>query len=304
MSTTLKDRVVRHSPSRGPGSPDVWGVYEPDTGSIQYVCADPATKKAALIDVVWNFDPKAYRTHTGSLEQVLDLVAKEGLTVEWVLDTHPHADHWMASAQLKERTGAPNAIGEKVKEIAELWREIYNLPDAFNPGRDFDRLFKDGDIFPIGSLEARVMHSPGHTLGSITFVVGDAAFVHDTLMHPDAGTSRADFPGGSAEVLWDSIQKILSLPPETRLFVGHDYGTAERKEPLWESTVAEQKATNIHVKDGTRREDWVDRRNKRDATLALPDRMLAALQVNLRGGRLPPAESDGRHYLKLPVDRF
>jgi glyoxylase-like metal-dependent hydrolase (beta-lactamase superfamily II) len=304
MTNTLKDRVVRHSPSRGAGSPDVWGVYEPDTGSIQYVCADPATKKAALIDVVWNFDPKNYRTHTGSIEQVLDLVQNEGLSVEWVLDTHPHADHFMASAQLKERTGAPNAIGEKVKEIANLWSEIYNLPGAFVPERDFDRLFKDGDTFPIGNLEARVMLSPGHTLGSITFVVGDAAFVHDTLMYPDAGTSRADFPGGSAAVLWDSIQEILSLPPETRLFVGHDYGTAERNEPKWEATVAEQRASNIHVKDGTRREDWIERRNKRDATLALPDRMLAALQVNLRGGRLPPPENDGHYYLKLPLNRF
>jgi len=210
----------------------------------------------------------------------------------------------MASAQLKERTGAPNAIGEKVKEIANLWSEIYNLPGAFVPERDFDRLFKDGDTFPIGNLEARVMLSPGHTLGSITFVVGDAAFVHDTLMYPDAGTSRADFPGGSAAVLWDSIQEILSLPPETRLFVGHDYGTAERNEPKWEATVAEQRASNIHVKDGTRREDWIERRNKRDATLALPDRMLAALQVNLRGGRLPPPENDGHYYLKLPLNRF
>lgn len=304
MSNTLKDRVVRHSPSRGPASPDVWGIYEPDTGSIQYVCADPATKKAALIDVVWNFDPRNYKTGTGSMEQVLDLVKKEGLTVEWVLDTHPHADHWMASAQLKERTGAPNAIGEKVKEIAQLWSEIYNLPNAFDPERDFDHLFKDGETFKIGNLEARVMLSPGHTLGSITYVVGDAAFVHDTLMHPDAGTSRADFPGGSAEILWDSIQKILALPPETRLFVGHDYGTAERNEPQWEATVAEQKASNIHVRDGTRREEWIERRNKRDATLALPDRILAALQVNLRGGRLPAPENDGRHYLKLPVDRF
>ena len=304
MTNTLKDRVVRHSPSRGPGSPDVWGVYEPDTGSIQYVCADPATKKAALIDVVWNFNPKNYKTDTGSMEQVLDLVKKEGLSVEWVLDTHPHADHFMASAQLKERTGAPNAIGEKVKEIAKLWSEIYNLPDAFDPERDFDRLFKDGETFNIGNLEARVMLSPGHTLASITFVVGDAAFVHDTLMYPDAGTSRADFPGGDAGVLWDSIEKILSLPPETRLFVGHDYGTAERNEPKWEATVAEQKAWNVHVKDGTRREDWIDRRNKRDATLSLPDRMLAALQVNLRGGRLPPPENDGHHYLKLPVNRF
>ncbi|MFN3688899.1 MBL fold metallo-hydrolase [Salinarimonas sp.] len=304
MTDRLKERVVRHSPSRGPGSPDVWGIYEPDTGSIQYVVADPATKKAALVDVVWNFDPKHYRTDLGSMRQVLDLVAEQGLTVEWVLDTHPHADHWMASAHLKEATGAPNAIGEKVGEIAGIWARLYNLPGAFDPTRDFDRLFAEGETFRIGTLEARVMLSPGHTLGSITYVVGDAAFVHDTLMYPDAGTSRADFPGGDAATLWQSIQAILALPGDTRLFVGHDYGTATRREPMWEATVAEHKARNIHVKDGTSREAFVDRRESRDRTLALPDRILAALQVNLRGGRLPPAEDDGHHYLKLPVNRF
>jgi glyoxylase-like metal-dependent hydrolase (beta-lactamase superfamily II) len=300
----LNERVVRHSPSRGPGSPDVWGIYEPDTGSIQYVCADPATKKAALIDVVWNFDPKHYRFSTGSMEQVLDLVERNGLTVEWVLDTHPHADHMMASAQLRERTGAPNAIGEKAQTIAGIWAEIYNLPDTFDPSRDFDRLFAEGETFKVGDLDVRVMLSPGHTLGSITFVCADAAFTHDTLMQPDAGTSRADFPGGDAAELWESIQAILALPDDTRVFVGHDYGTDERDEPQWEATVAEHKASNIHVKDGTDRDAWIDRRQTRDKTLALPDRILAALQINLRGGRLAAAESDGRHYLKLPVDRF
>ncbi len=304
MSSKMKERVVRHSPSNGAGSPDVWGVYEPDTGSIQYVCADPETKQAALIDVVWNFDPRAFATDFGSADQVLDIVARNGLKIVWVLDTHPHADHLMASAYLKEKTGAPAAIGARVRRIAELWAEIYNLPHAFNPDRDFDRLFEDGDTFAIGNLEARVMLSPGHTLGSITYVVGDAAFVHDTLMYPDAGTSRADFPGGDARELWDSIQAILALPPQTRLFVGHDYGTGERDEPLWEATVEEHRARNIHVREGTGRDAWIARREERDATLALPDRMLAALQVNLRGGRLPDPESDGRRYLKLPVDRF
>lgn len=300
----LDQRVVRFSPSTDAGSPDVWGIYEPDTGSIQYVCVDPATKKAALIDVVWNFDPKYYRTSTESMEQVLDLVRDKGLAVEWVLDTHPHADHLMASAQLGERTGAPTAIGAKIREIATLWEEIYHMPGAFDPERDFDRLFAEGETFRIGNLETRVMLSPGHTLGSITYVCGDAAFVHDTLMHPDAGTSRADFPGGDTGELWDSIQEILALPPETRLFVGHDYGTKERNEPMWEATVAEHKAGNIHVRDGTKREEWIERRNARDRSLTLLDRILAALQVNLRGGRLPPAEGDGRHYLKLPVNRF
>jgi glyoxylase-like metal-dependent hydrolase (beta-lactamase superfamily II) len=300
----LSEPVVRRSPSRGAGSPDVWGIYEPDTGSIQYVCADPETRKAALIDVVWNFDPTNYRTSTESMEQVLALVRENGLDVEWVIDTHPHADHLSAAALLGERTGAPLATSAEVRRIAKLWEEIYHLPGAFAPDRDFDRLLAPGETFRIGGLETRVLLSPGHTLGSITLVCGDAAFVHDTLMYPDAGTSRADFPGGDAGQLWDSIQEILSLPPETRLFVGHDYGTEERDEPLWEATVAEHKARNKHVRDGTVREDWIRRRTERDRTLPLPDRMLAALQVNLRGGRLPPAEADGRHYLKLPVNRL
>ncbi|PLS20946.1 MBL fold metallo-hydrolase [Neptunicoccus cionae] len=304
MSDPLKTPVVRHSPSNGPTSPDVWGIYEPDTGSIQYICADPKTRKAALIDVVWNFDPKNYRFSTESMDQVLDIVKENGLIVEWVLDTHPHADHVMASAHLKERTGAPNAIGALVPDIAAIWADLYNLPDAFAPTRDFDRLFAEGEQFSIGELEVEVMLSPGHTLGSVSYVCCDAAFVHDTLMQPDAGTSRSDFPGGDTDALWESIQSILALPPETRLFIGHDYGTKERKEPMWEATVAQHKSQNIHVKDGTRREDYIERRQTRDTTLALPMRILAALQINLRGGRLPQVEDDGNAYLKLPVNRF
>jgi glyoxylase-like metal-dependent hydrolase (beta-lactamase superfamily II) len=304
MSDPLNSPIVRHSPSIGAGSPDVWGIYEPDTGSIQYICADPATKKAALLDVVWNFDPKNYKFTTESMDQVLDLVEKNGLSVEWILETHPHADHVMASAQLKERTGAPNAIGSLVPEIAKIWADLYNMPDAFDPDRDFDHLFQEGETFKIGELEVKVMLSPGHTLGSITYVCGDTAFVHDTLMQPDAGTSRSDFPGGTTEELWDSIQEILALPGNTRLYIGHDYGTDDRDEPQWEATVDEHRAHNIHVKDGTKREDYIARRQKRDATLSLPDHILAALQINLRGGRLPPAEDDRHHYLKLPVNRF
>ena len=304
MNELLNSRVVRHSPSTGEGSPDVWGIYEPDTGSIQYICADPTTRKAALIDVVWNFDTKNYRFSSESLEQVLDLVRENDLSVQWVLDTHPHADHVMASAQLRKRTGAPNAIGALVHEISGIWADLYNLPDAFDPSRDFDHLFDDGETFKIGNLEMKVMLSPGHTLGSITYVCGDAAFVHDTLMQPDAGTSRSDFPGGDTRALWNSIQDILALPGNTRLYIGHDYGTKQRKEPKWEATVAEHKMHNIHVKDGTRPEEFIKLRQKRDATLSLPNRILAALQINLRGGRLPDAESDGNHYLKLPTNRF
>jgi glyoxylase-like metal-dependent hydrolase (beta-lactamase superfamily II) len=292
------------SVSRGDNSPEVTGFYEPDTGSIQYVVSCPRTKKAAVIDAVWNFDPKHARTSTGSADEILEHVAECGLKVDWVLDTHPHADHFMVGAYLKEKLGAKQAIGEKVREIAALWRDFYHEPDAFDVDAHFDRLFADGETFEIGALPVRVMLSPGHTLGSITFVVGeDAAFVHDTLMVPDSGTSRADFPGGDAAVLYRSIQAILALPPATRLFVGHDYGKDGRA-PKWEATVAEQKASNIHVKDGTSEAQYVKLRSERDRTLALPDRMLHALQVNLRGGRLPAPESDGHSYFKIPADRF
>ncbi len=304
MTSELEQRVVRHSPSTGAGSPHVWGIYEPDTGSIQYICADPATRKAALIDVVWNFDPASFATSTQSIDQVLNLVKEHGLTVERVLDTHPHADHVMASAHLKARTGAPNAIGAKVREIAQLWRDYYNTPNAFDPEADFDDLFEDGATFDVGDLTVRVMLSPGHTLGSITYVCGDAAFVHDTFMQPDSGTSRADFPGGSADDLWQTLQAILDLPGNTRLFVGHDYGADGRDRPEWEATVDDHKARNVHVKDGTAKADYIKTRTDRDKTLALPDRMLAALQINLRAGRLPDAKSDGGHYLKMPVDKF
>lgn len=296
---------IRKSPSKGAGSPDVTGIYEPDTGSIQYVVADPATRRAALVDVVLDFDPGHARTGTAAAEAVLGVVEREKLEVEWILDTHPHADHMMASAFLKEKLGAPTAIGEKVKEIAGLWEEFYDLPGAFDPERDFDRLFADGDTFSIGELPVRVMLSPGHTLGSITYVVGeDAALVHDTLMHVDSGTSRADFPGGSARVLYRSLMEILSLPDDTRLFVGHDYCGGGRDEPAWEATVAEHKANNTHLGGGTSEEEYVRLREERDKTLPLPDRMLYALQVNLRGGRLPPTEADGHSYFKIPANRF
>lgn len=296
--------LTRHSPSRGKGSPDIWGFYEEDTGSIQYVCADPTTRKAALIDVVLNFDPSEAQTSTESADEILAHVQREGLEVEWILDTHPHADHFMASAYLKEKLSAPTAIGAKVKEIASLWEGLYNLPGGFDPERDIDVLWDDGAIFKIGELDVRVMLSPGHTLGSITYVVGDAAFVHDTLMYPDKGSSRADFPGGSAKELWNSIQAILALPGDTRLFVGHDYGSDERDAAAWEATVNEHKRDNVHVKDGTSASEFVETRETRDRTLPLPDRMLHALQVNLRGGRLPPAEDDGNRYFKIPANRF
>ncbi|MAX73156.1 MAG: MBL fold metallo-hydrolase [Nioella sp.] len=293
------------SPSTGPGSPEVFGFYDDDTGSIQYLVADPETAKAALVDVVLGFDPESAATHSAGADAILSFASSEGFEIEWILDTHPHADHLMASSVLKDRIGKPNAIGEKVKEIAELWRDYYNMPDAFDPARDFDRLFADGDEFQIGNLPVRVMLTPGHTLGSITYVVGDdAAFVHDTFMQPDVGTSRADFPGGSAGKLYDSLQAILSLPDRTRLFIGHDYGSDFRETPDWVSTVAEQRRHNAHIGGGVVKAEYVTTREERDKTLALPDRMLHVLQMNLRAGRLPEPESDDNRYLKIPLNRF
>ncbi|WP_425074266.1 MBL fold metallo-hydrolase [Sagittula sp. S175] len=295
---------TRTSPSTGPGSPEVTGFYESATGSIMYVAACPETKQAALIDVVLDFDPEAARTRTDSAKEVLNFVRDKGLTVAWILDTHPHADHLMASSWLKAQTNAPNAIGAKVAEIAELWRDIYHLPDAFDVESDFDRLFVDGESFRFGNVDVRVMLSPGHTLGSITYVMGDAAFVHDTFMHVDVGTSRADFPGGSSKDLWNSLQAILALPDETRLFVGHDYPPVKnREDPAWEATVEEHRASNPHIA-GKSEDEFRKLRDDRDATLALPDRMLHALQVNLRAGRLAPVEEDGHFYFKIPANKF
>jgi len=255
--------------------------------------------------VVLGFSPQSAATDTQHVDTILRHAEAAGYEIQWILDTHPHADHLMASHVLKQRLNKPNAIGAKVKEIAELWRDYYNMPDAFDPAADFDHLFEDGDTFTIGELPVRVMLSPGHTLGSITYVVGsDAAFVHDSFMQPDVGTARADFPGGTAAELYQSLQDILALPDATRLFIGHDYGTEYRSQPMWESTVAEQRRHNAHIGGGVSQQSFVDQREARDKTLALPDRMLHVLQMNLRAGRLPEAEDDGHAYLKIPVNRF
>lgn len=289
------ERVVRRSPSRGPGSPDVWGLYDPPSGSVQYVLACPAARAAAVIDPVRGFDMRAARTDEVALEQVTALVVAEGLNVQWVLDTHPHADHLTAAAPLAESTGARTAIGERVREVAVLWSDLYAAPVEIG----YDQLWADGETFRVGELDVRVVLTPGHTLASVAYLAGDAAFVHDTLMQPDAGTSRCDFPGGSAPALWASIQSILALPDDTRLFVGHDYRPGGR-EPRWEASVAEQRG-NVHLADRDR-EEWIALREARDATLPLPERMLAALQVNLRAGRFP--QRNGHDMLSLPVDRF
>ncbi|MFN3350565.1 MBL fold metallo-hydrolase [Pseudorhodoplanes sp.] len=298
--------LMNMSPSTSPArashpSPEVTGFYHEQTGSIAYLVVDPATAHAAVIDPVLDFDPRSARVATGFADAMLEAVAARKLTVDWILDTHPHADHFSAAAYMKDKLGAPMAIGEKVADIQTLWEKFYNLPPYHT--RYWDRLFKDGDTFKIGSIDTRVMLCAGHTLASITYVVGDAAFIHDTLFQPDSGTARADFPGGSAAVLYDSIQRILALPDDTRLFTGHDYKPNGRP-ARWESTVAEQKRHNTHVGGGRDRASYVEMREARDKTLPLPDQMLAALQVNLRGGRLPEPEDNGRSYLKIPLNLF
>ncbi|HEY6629950.1 MAG TPA: MBL fold metallo-hydrolase [Rhizobiaceae bacterium] len=281
--------------------PLVRGFFDARTNSIQYVVADAETKRCAIIDPVLDFDEKSGVTATGSADEILAYVGEQGFEVEWILDTHPHADHFSAAQYLKGKTGAPTAIGDRVVEVQKLWKDIYNWPGFPADGSQWDRLFSDGDTFKVGNIPARVLFSPGHTLASITYVIGDAAFVHDTLFMPDSGTARTDFPGGSAKRLYGSIMDILSLPDETRIFTGHDYQPGGR-EPRWESTVAEQKAKNTHISKCATEAEFVAVREARDKTLSMPKLILHALQVNMNGGRLPEPEANGRRYLKFPLD--
>ncbi|MXQ12629.1 MBL fold metallo-hydrolase [Microvirga makkahensis] len=299
MSSTS---LSRSAPDLLAFRPYVDAFFDQRTCSVQYVVSDPASGACALIDPVLDYDEKSGCTATTSADALLTYVLEQNLTVEWILDTHPHADHLSASGYLKDQTGAKTAIGEQVVAVQRLWKGIYNLPDDFpTDGSQWDRLFADGDVFRIGDMDASVMFSPGHTLASVTYVIGDAAFIHDTLFMPDFGTARCDFPGGDARALWRTIQSILSLPEHTRLFSGHDYRPGGRA-PAWESSVASQKAHNIHLKQAGTEEQFVALRKARDVTLPMPKLILHALQVNLAGGRLPVPESNGLRYLKIPLD--
>lgn len=282
--------------------PVVAGFYDKRTGSIQYVVADPGSRKCAVIDPVLDFDPYSGATATTSADRLLAHLADKGYALEWILDTHPHADHFSAASYLKNKTGARTAIGEKVVEVQRLWKDIYNWPDSFpTDGSQWDKLFADGERFRIGGMEVEVMFTPGHTLASIAYRVGDAAFIHDTIFMPDSGTARADFPGGSARALWRSIQRIMALPDDTRLFTGHDY-RPDGRAPQWESTVEQQRRENKHLAKAKSEDEFVALREARDRELPMPKLILAALQVNVRGGRLPEPEGNGRRYLKIPLD--
>ncbi len=283
---------------------DVQAFFDPQTATVTYLVSDPATGAAAIIDPVLDFDAKAARVTSGSVDAVLAAAAAKGLRVVWALDTHAHADHLSATDYVRQKTGAKVGIGARIVEVQRTFRTLFNTPDVTIDGAEFDALFADGATFEIGALKARVLSTPGHTPACVTYVIDDAAFVGDTMFMPDYGTARADFPGGDAAALYCSIRRILDLPPSTRIFVGHDYQPPSRTAPAWESSVAEQKAHNVHVHDGVSEADFTALRRTRDATLAPPALILPSLQVNIRAGALPPPEGDGQRYLKLPINRL
>ncbi|MCR9270983.1 MAG: MBL fold metallo-hydrolase [Henriciella sp.] len=275
--------------------------FDPDTFTVTYLVGDPETRQAAIIDPVLDFDPKAGKLSTRSVDRVLGEASQLGLNVQWVLDTHAHADHLSAADYVRRMVGARYGIGDQIVSVQKVFKPVFNAKDLIPNGGVFDHLFKDGETFSIGSLSAKVLHTPGHTPACVTFVIEDAAFVGDTLFMPDYGTARTDFPGGDARTLYRSIRKILDLPETTRIFVGHDYLPEGRTEYQWETTVAEQRASNIHIHDGVSEDAFVEMREARDAGLASPRLILPSLQVNIRAGALPPEEEDGKTYLKIPV---
>jgi len=284
--------------------PRIQAFFDEATFTVTYLVSDPATRGAAIIDPVLDFDPKSGRSATGSADAVLAAVRNQDLHVEWILETHAHADHLSAAAYLKEKTGAQIAIGEKIAQVQKAFRPIFNASDVSADGSPFDRLLGDGEHFRIGELDVEVLHTPGHTPACISYRIGNDVFVGDTLFMPDYGTARADFPGGNAHTLYRSIARLLALPPATRLWMCHDYKAPGRDHFAWQTTVGEERARNIHVHEGVSENQFVTMREARDRTLAMPVLILPSIQVNIRAGHMPPPESDGNVYLKLPVNRL
>ncbi len=283
-------------------SPVVHGLFDRNTWTVTYVVHAGPGSACAIVDSVLDYDPKSGRTRTASADQVIDYVQANGLRVEWILETHAHADHITAAPYLKSRLGGRIAIGEHIRTVQKVFAGIFNLEPAFRQdGSQFDHLFRDGEEFRIGELPARVLHVPGHTPADVAYQVGDAVFVGDTLFMPDVGTARCDFPGGDARTLHASIRRLLDLPPATRLFMCHDYPPGDRP-VAFQTTVAQQRAGNIHVHDGVTQEQFVAMRTARDATLEMPVLILPSVQVNIRAGELPPKEANGVSYLKIPVN--
>ncbi|MAG53802.1 MAG: MBL fold metallo-hydrolase [Halomonas sp.] len=285
--------------------PIVTHFFDEPTNTFSYVVQDHDSSACAIIDSVLDFDYAAGRTDVRSANQIIAFVREKRLEVAWILETHVHADHLSAAPYLHEQLGGKTGIGAHIVEVQEIFGKAFNAGTEFaRDGSQFDALFNEGDTFTIGSLEGRVLHTPGHTPACLTYVIGDAAFVGDTLFMPDYGTARCDFPGGDARTLYHSIQKVLSLPEQTRLFLCHDYKAPGRELFQHETSVAEQRKTNVHVHDGISEEEFVKMRTERDATLGMPRLIIPSVQVNMRAGELPPAEDDGQVYLKVPINRF
>jgi len=283
-------------------SPDVTAFFDEATNSVSYVVADPATAVCVVIDPVLDFDTAAGRTSTESVERVIDFIQSSKLSLELILETHVHADHLTAARVLQNRMQAKTAIGANVTAVQEVFTTLFNLDDVLTDGSQFDRLLAADEVFDVGSISGQVLHTPGHTPACNTYVVGDAAFVGDTLFMPDFGTARCDFPGGDAEILYDSIQRIFELPDDTRLFMCHDYKAPGRDEFAWETTVAEQRRKNVHIHEGISKQEFIAFRNERDSQLGVPKLILPAIQVNIQAGKMPPPEANGVSYLKLPIN--
>ena len=281
--------------------PRVHAQFDEATHTVSYVVWDPATCRAAIIDPVLDYDHRTGRVSHRSADDLLGFVADQGLSVDWVLETHAHADHLSAAPYLKEKTGAPIGIGARITEVQRTFAPVFGLEDVSGDGREFDRLFRDGETIAIGGLQVEVMHTPGHTPACVSYRIGEAVFVGDTLFMPDYGTARADFPGGDARTLYRSIHRLLALPDATRLYLCHDYKAPGRDHFAWETTVGEEKTRNIHVGGGVDETSFVAMREARDATLAAPVLLLPSLQVNIRAGRLPDPDRDGRRFLRIPL---
>ncbi len=282
-------------------APLIDAFFDEATYTVTYLVTDPRTRHAAIVDPVLDYDHKSGRATTKSAERVLARAAERQASVDWILETHAHADHLTAAPLLRARTGARVAIGEHISDVQKIFRGVFNATDVSEDGREFDRLVADGDTLELGDLRIEVMHLPGHTPADVAYRIGDAVLVGDTIFMPDYGTARADFPGGDAATLYRSIRRLLSLPPETRLFMCHDYKAPGRDHYAWETTVAEERAHNVHVHDGVDEASFVAMRRKRDAALAAPVLLLPSVQVNIRAGHLPPPDDNGQSYLKIPV---
>jgi len=285
--------------------PEVMSFFHEPTNTVSHVVWDPTTRSCCVIDSVLDFDAASGRAKTDSADGLIAFIQNQGLEVEWILETHVHADHLSAAPYLKKRLGGRLGIGENIRVVQEMFGKVFNAGIEFVcDGSQFDRLFTDGQRFTVGELDAIALHTPGHTPDSVTYVIGDAAFIGDTLFMPDYGTARADFPGGDARTLYRSIRRVLSLPGATRLFLCHDYRGPGRGEYHWETTVAAQRAGNVHVNDGVSEDEFVRMRTARDAQLDMPKLILPSVQVNMRGGNFPPAEANGQTYLKIPVNQL